>query len=243
MQKWSWFLSQLPRGIYENQEKVPQLQHRIESYLNKFELDCEKSDREHTGVLFHTIRSIGGCKHQHQSNAVTDVDADDDPVDAAARKKRSGSSSSSSSSSTAAAKRAKSDHCMWTGKLCEAKKHFNECEYAGALCGFGCGAVVRRIDMPEHEASICPNRGVMCTNVGCTALMPQPMIAAHKANDCLYELVNCPFSSVGFKERVLRKDVDSHEEVAMKQHNRLLLQDNRSLRNDIQVVRQENLSL
>ena len=195
------------------------------------------------------------------SDEATDVDADDDDdVGKAAGKKRaravpagSGSSSSSSSSSsnrTTAAKRAKSDYCTWTGKLQDAKQHFNECVYAGALCGFGCGAVVRRIDMPEHEASICPERGMMCANVGCGALIREPMIAAHKANDCLYEEVDCPFSSVGCNERVLRKDVDSHEEAAMKQHNRLLLQDNRSLRQDnlsfrqdIQSVQQDNLSL
>ena len=110
------------------------------------------------------------------------------------------------------------------------------------MCGFGCGAVVRRIDMPEHEASLCPKRGVQCTNVGCTAVMPEPMIAAHKANDCLYEVVDCPFSSLGCNERVLRKDLENHEEAAMKQHNRLLLHDNRSLRQDNLSLQQDNLS-
>ena len=194
------------------------------------------------------------------SSAVTDEDADDDDeVDDAAGKKRSravpagsGSSSSNSSSSssssgssssgTAAAKRAKSDHCMWTGKLQDARRHFNTCVYAGALCGFGCGAVIRRIDMTEHETSICPKRNVKCSNVGCTAVMPEPLLAAHKANDCLYEVVDCPFSSVGCKERVLRKDVESHEEAAIKQHNRLLLQGTQSLQQDNRVLQQDNLS-
>ena len=182
-----------------------------------------------------------------------DDDDDDVDIDEATGKKRtravpaasssSGSSSSSSRTATTAPKKAKSDHCTWTGKLQDAKQHFNRCVYAGALCGFGCNAVVRRIDMPEHKASICPKREVPCTNIGCTAVMPEPMVAAHKANDCLYEVVDCPFSSVGCKERVLRKDVDSHEEAAMKQHNRLLLQDNRSLRQDNLTFRQDILSL
>ena len=201
------------------------------------------------------------------SSAVTDEDADDDDeVDDAAGKKRSravpagsGSSSSNSSSSssssgssssgTAAAKRAKSDHCMWTGKLQDARRHFNTCVYAGALCGFGCGAVIRRIDMTEHETSICPKRNVKCSNVGCTAVMPEPLLAAHKANVCLYEVVDCPFSSVGCNEQMLRKDIESHEEAAMKQHNRLLLQgmqslqqDNLTFRQEIFSSRQENLS-
>ena len=210
---------------------------------------------------FTRLPALEAANTSASSNAVTDVDADvDDGIGKAAGMKRaravpagSGSSSSSSSSSsigTVAAKRTKSDHCTWTGKLHNAKQHFNECVYAGALCGFGCGAVVRRIDMPEHKASICPKRDVPCTNVGCTAVMPEPTIAAHKANDCLYEVVDCPFSGMGCKECVLRKDVESHEEAAMKQHNRLLLQDNRSLRQDnlsfrqdIQSVQQDNLSL
>ena len=191
---------------------------------------------------FTRLPALEAANTSTNSNAVTDVDADDDDVDEAVGKKRaravpagsgsSSSSSSSSSSGTAAAKRTKSDHCTWTGKLQDAKQHFNECVYAGALCGFGCGAVVRRIDISEHEASICPKREVPCTNVGCTAVMPGPMIAAHKANDCLYEVVNCPFSGVGCTERMLRKDIETHEEAAMKQHNRLLLQDNRLLRQD-----------
>ena len=197
---------------------------------------------------FTRLPALEAAHASTRSNTIADVGAiDDDDVDDAAGKKRaravpagsgsnSGSRGSNSSSGTAAAKKAKSDHCTWTGKLQEAKQHFKECVYAGALCRYGCGAVVRRIDMSEHEASICPKREVQCTNVGCTAVMPETMIAAHKANDCLYEAVDCPFSSVGCKERVLRKDVESHEEAAMKQHNRLLLQDNR-------LLRQDNLSL
>ena len=83
------------------------------------------------------------------------------------------------------------------------------------------------MDMFEHKVSICPKRVVMRTNVGCTAMMSEPMIAAHKANDCLYELVTCPFSCVGCNERVLRKDVKNHTDTMSTQHMLLLLQDNR----------------
>ena len=109
---------------------------------------------------FTRLEALEAANTSTSSNAATDVDADDDgdDVDETIGKKRSrasptssGSSSSSSSSSGAsAAKRSKADHCMWTGKLCIAKQHFHECEYVGEICGFGCGAVVRRIDMAEH---------------------------------------------------------------------------------------------
>ena len=80
--------------------------------------------------------------------------------------------------------------------------------------------------MSEHEASICPKRAVLCTNEGCTALMPESMIAAHKANDCLYEVVDCPFKSVGCQENVVRKDANNHADTATNQHMLLLLQCN-----------------
>ena len=54
------------------------------------------------------------------------------------------------------------DHCIWIGKLQDATKHFNECEYAGGTCKFyDCGAVVMRKNMVEHETS-CPCRTQPC---------------------------------------------------------------------------------
>ena len=97
---------------------------------------------------------------------------------------------------------------------------------------------------------ICPKRAVKCTNQFCTAEMPEPLIAAHKANDCPWQIVACPFSSVGCNERMLRRDADNHEEASMKQHNRLLLQSlqqhNESihLQNEsIQSLQEDNASL
>ena len=177
---------------------------------------------------FTRLEALEAANTSTSSNAATDVDDSgdgDDEVDEAAGEKRTTCSGSSSSSSNgaSAAKRAKADHCTWTGKLCDAKQHFNECEYAGEICEFGCGAVVRRMDMSEHKVSICLKREVPCSNVGCTAVMPGSYIDFHKRTKCLYELVDCPFSSVGCKKRMMRKDLDTHEDYAMKQHNRLLL--------------------
>ena len=187
------------------------------------------------------------------SNGSTDADADDDDIDgdAAAAAASSGSkrkssrssssSSSSSSSGTAVAKRAKSDLCMWTGKLDDAKQHFTECVYAGVLCAFGCGAIVLRKDMHEHEASLCPERReVQCTNAGCNALMSEAMLARHKTNDCPFEEVDCPFKTVGCNERMLRKDVKHHTDTMTNQHVILLLQDNQAIKQKVAEQEQEN---
>ena len=175
--------------------------------------------------------SIGGS---------TDVDAGDDDIDgddndqvgaAAASSGKRKSSSSSCSAGVAAEKKSKPDQCTWTGKLNDARAHFNTCMFAGVICRLGCGEVIKRIDMSEHEASACPKRhAVPCTNAGCTDVMPGPLLAAHKKNDCQYEEVDCPFRSVGCNERLLRKDVNNHVDVAANQHMLLLLQDNQTLR-------------
>ena len=176
------------------------------------------------------------------STDVDDIDGDDEDQAAAAAGssgKRKSSSSSSSNGATAE-KKSKPDHCTWTGKLNDARAHFNVCPHAGVVCRLGCGEVIKRIDMPEHEASDCPKRGaVPCTNAGCADVMPEPLLAAHQKNDCQYEVVDCPFQSVGCNERLLRKDVKHHENVAANQHILLLLQDNQTLRQNNQTLQQK----
>ena len=171
-------------------------------------------------------------------SGLTDGDTDDDDKHqasaAAASSGKRKNNRNSSSSSSATSKKSKPDHCMWTGKLHDAKQHFTECVYAGVLCTFGCGAIVLRKDVREHEASLCPeHREVQCTNAGCNALMPaDSMLVAHKANACLYQTVDCPFKSVGCTECLLRKDIKNHTDTTTDQHMLLMLQDNRSLRED-----------
>ena len=68
-------------------------------------------------------------------------------------------------------------------------------------------------------------------------MMPFDMQEQQVANECLFETVSCPFSSVGCLERMMRKDMDDHEEAAMKQHNRLLLQNQVTRSADIQSLK------
>jgi len=63
-------------------------------------------------------------------------------------------------------------------------------------------------------------------------------LVAHRRT-CQYEMVACPFAGVGCKERVLRKDVDAHEEASMKSHNRLLLAEVHKLRQEASTTNTE----
>ena len=71
----------------------------------------------------------------------------------------------------------------------------------------------------------------------------ESMLAAHKANDCPYQRIDCPFSTVGCNEHLLRKDIDSHNAAHAEQHNCLLMLGIQSLRQDVQSLRQDNRSL
>ena len=64
----------------------------------------------------------------------------------------------------------------------------------------------------------CPNKGQGCSVDGIRA----DSVAAHR-EVCRYESVPCRYVGAGCTARVMRKDVEAHEDAAMKQHNRLLL--------------------
>jgi hypothetical protein len=166
---------------------------------------------------------------------------------AVGQKRKQGSSAAATKSA-----KARADQCTWTGKLKDAAAHFRECDYAGVVCSFqGCGAVVARKDKAGHEATCdhrttackwegcdvkvrkgaeldqheaeCPRRVITCPNAGCGSSMSFDSMATHKAHYCQHEEIPCPFAAQGCTARMLRKDVDSHEDTAMKQHFRLMM--------------------
>jgi hypothetical protein len=162
---------------------------------------------------------------------------------------RGSSSSSSDDQSSVRNVRPRIDHCTWEGKLEDAENHFRECGFAGVKCSFaGCGEVVIRRDLAEHEATcqhraercgmcekltkatelaqhqlVCLKRQVDCDNHGCDARVAFDMLAHHKANDCGHEEVGCSFADMGCTARILRKDIEAHERDDSWKHNRLLL--------------------
>ncbi len=174
----------------------------------------------------------------------------EDPVSSSTSGSADVGSEGAAAAATAAAAAAV-DHCTWTGKLKDASSHFNVCAYAGVVCSLaGCGAVVARKDKAGHEATCdhrttackwdgcdvkkrsadlaqhqleCPQRVVTCPNAGCGSKGRFDNLAAHRAGECRYEEVACAFAAQGCTARMLRKDVDSHEDTAMKQHLRLMM--------------------
>jgi hypothetical protein len=100
-------------------------------------------------------------------------------------------------------------------------EHEATCQHRTESCEM-CGTVQKTEKFAQHQL-VCLKRQVVCDNHGCSARVAFDTLAAHKANDCGYEEVGCPFADMGCTARMLRKDIDSHEDAALKQHNRLLL--------------------
>ena len=167
---------------------------------------------------------------------------------AAAGGKRKNGTSSKSSKKT----KARIDHCTWQGMLKDAAEHFNHCTFSGATCGFeGCDVVKARSELVEHRhvcvhrtlickwdgcveqlkaaemeqhQLVCQKRVVKCPNAesGCRSMVYYEKMTQHRA-ECLYEMCACPFADVGYTARMLRNEIDEHEDDECKRHNRLLL--------------------
>jgi hypothetical protein len=100
-------------------------------------------------------------------------------------------------------------------------EHEATCQHRIESCGM-CGSLQKVDELAQHQL-VCLKRQVDCDNHGCGARVAFDELAAHKASNCGYEEVGCPFADMGCTARMLRKDIDSHEDAAWKQHNRLLL--------------------
>ena len=214
-------------------------------------LDELNSNVDLAGVIDETVVycfSRGGRPADEENEEDDELEASGSASESAASGKRKAATSGGSG-----AKEAKVDECQWTGPLAQAPAHFAVCDYAGAMCKHaGCGRVVRRsaleaheegccdyqlqqckwtgcgVDVPRatkrlHEQS-CRKRLVPCSRQGCEAAsMCFDALAGHLRDECLLEEVACPYEPMGCPARMLRKDVEAHEDAAYKQHNRLLL--------------------
>lgn len=55
----------------------------------------------------------------------------------------------------------KEDGCQWVGELRHHHKHEEEeCEFAILQCRYGCGQLIPRLQLREHEDDVCPQRPV-----------------------------------------------------------------------------------
>ena len=52
--------------------------------------------------------------------------------------------------------------CTWIGSLCNLQRHHEKCPYVLTSCVHGCGVIVARRDIEDHEKKMCGVRPVQC---------------------------------------------------------------------------------
>jgi len=133
------------------------------------------------------------------------------------------------------------ESCDWIGKLNDAERHYNECQFVKVNCPhIGCDDSLLRNLLPEHIESClhrlipcqwcnvrnkidqldahsleCGKRPVPCPN-SCMDMNGviqyfDPSKLAHHRSLCSLESINCKFSVAGCKTKQMRKDMPIHE--------------------------------
>ena len=143
--------------------------------------------------------------------------------------------------------------CKWVGELRDLTDHLDpvkrKCEYLLLSCSFGCGQRVRRHVMKHHKLHECPKRDhtceycsyhnsrdivmeqhlpvchefpVRCPNKCNVRGLKRKQLNAH-IDECPLQVIECPFSSAGCTVKLPRNQMETHEDMAMRQHLRLVV--------------------
>ena len=141
-----------------------------------------------------------------------------------------------------------SNCCNWSGEINDLQSHLEICPHAIVACQYNCGFIMARCQKEDHEDKICRKRPFSCWFCGmkatakeidghaikcdkrpiecpnkCPAELLQGELQLH-LKQCPLQEVSCEFKHAGCKERISRKDYDSHitDTSAMISHLRLL---------------------
>ncbi|XP_057298499.1 TNF receptor-associated factor family protein DDB_G0290965-like [Hydractinia symbiolongicarpus] len=156
--------------------------------------------------------------------------------------------------------------CEWNGELQMMEDHQSTCKYQMVECPFdGCNEEMQRQALHKHKSiceyrviqcdyctesflpnelqnhfEVCEYYPVTCSNHLCSELVPKCKIENHLLKDCLYQLIDCSFHSIGCSVKVLRKDLNQHLIECNQQHMLFLLQDSHLKNKMIEQLQNEN---
>ena len=144
--------------------------------------------------------------------------------------------------------------CEWVGELRDLTDHLDpvkrKCKYLLLPCSFGCGQQVRRHALKHHKLHECPKRDhtceycsyhdsrdivmeqhlpvchefpVRCPNKCNVERLKRKQLKVH-VDECPLQVIECPFSSAGCTVKLPRNQMETHEDIAIRQHLCLVLQ-------------------
>ena len=136
----------------------------------------------------------------------------------------------------------KKDGCPWAGKLRDLEPHTEEkCEYLIVSCEWGCGKVIRRKDVLEHEQKVCPNRPwYLKFNDDQVKVLAERVHKLEETNTCLQDEVK----SVKSENEELKVKIEelSVQQSDANQRQEELLAQIRSLSEDIEKLKQQEFA-
>ena len=143
--------------------------------------------------------------------------------------------------------------CKWTGEVRDLQSHLDpdkrKCDYILLPCSFGCGERIRSSAMRDHKKIYCTKRQmscqycsyyssydivtakhlpiclqvpVTCPNNCKKVGLKREQLQAH-VDECPLQVISCPFTSAGCTVKLLRNEMEKHEDTAMRQHLRLVV--------------------
>lgn len=114
--------------------------------------------------------------------------------------------------------------CRWTGLISNIRQHLGQCTFFPIKCILGCVSRVERSKLAEHIENCavsfisCPNS---CRDYSGARKLKRKSVAAHMAEDCPEQELDCPYLEYGCTIPVKRNMMEMHERDQVHKHFKL----------------------
>ena len=99
--------------------------------------------------------------------------------------------------------------------LSDCCKRLYECEHCSYCNDFDI--------VTEQHYPVCEQFPVECPNACSGVILKRLELASHLEEQCLLQVIQCPFTSAGCTVQMPRREMEEHEEKAMQQHLRMMM--------------------
>ena len=143
--------------------------------------------------------------------------------------------------------------CQWVGELRYLQEHLDpvmrKCDFILLACPLGCGERVRSSAMKDHILSGCSKRSCECEHCGycnkfdivteqhyplcemfavecpnkCSMEKLKRLELVRHLEQCPLQVIQCPFTGAGCTVQLPRRDMEEHENKAIRQHLRMMM--------------------
>uniref|UniRef100_A0A7M5UZH2 TRAF-type domain-containing protein n=1 Tax=Clytia hemisphaerica TaxID=252671 RepID=A0A7M5UZH2_9CNID len=103
------------------------------------------------------------------------------------------------------------------------KEHEEKCPHKEIACKHCNNVIVKERNIEAHYEQ-CEMVLVTCPNDGCGIMLQRRKMSEHEEKDCPFQVIECSFKMVGCDIKILRRDLNQHLRDANIRHTEFLLQ-------------------